>query len=159
MIYQNIALLAGFLLLYSMFAGRFESRLVNGPLMFLLVGLLLGPAVLGVLDLSLNGPGLRTLAELTLAIVLFTDAANANLAVLRVSNWLPLRLLLIGLPLCLLAGWGFALLLFDDIPWLEAAILAAILSPTDAALGKAVISNPVIPSSIREGLNVESGRQ
>lgn len=157
MIYQNLTLIAGFLLLYSIFAGRFESRLVNGPLMFLSVGVLLGPAVLDVLHLSVDGPGLRVLAELTLAIVLFTDAANANLAVLRANNGLPLRLLLIGLPLCLLAGWAFALLLFDGMPWLEAAILATILAPTDAALGKAVVSNPLIPASIRESLNVESG--
>ncbi len=157
MIYQNLTLIAGFLLLYSIFAGRFESRLVNGPLMFLSVGVLLGPAVLDVLHLSVDGPGLRLLAELTLAIVLFTDAAKANMAVLRANNGLPLRLLLIGLPLCLLSGWVFALLLFDDMPWLEAAILATILAPTDAALGKAVVSNPVIPASIRESLNVESG--
>jgi NhaP-type Na+/H+ or K+/H+ antiporter len=157
MIYQNLTLIAGFLLLYSIFAGRFESRLVNGPLMFLSVGVLLGPAVLDILHLSVDGPGLRLLAELTLAIVLFTDAANANLVVLRANNGLPLRLLLIGLPLCLISGWAFALLLFDDMPWLEAAILATMLAPTDAALGKAVVSNPVIPASIRESLNVESG--
>lgn len=157
MIYQNMALMAGFLLLYSIFAGRFELRLVNGPLLFLLVGLVLGPSVTGLFQPAVTGPGLRVLAELTLAIVLFTDAANANLAVLRANNWMPLRLLLIGLPLCLLAGWGFALLLFDGMPWLEAAILATILAPTDAALGKAVVSNPVVPPAIREGLNVESG--
>jgi NhaP-type Na+/H+ or K+/H+ antiporter len=100
---------------------------------------------------------MRLLAELTLAIVLFTDAANANLNILRTYNQIPLRLLVIGLPLCLLAGWGFSLLLFPDIPWLEAAILATILAPTDAALGKAVVTNPGVPAPVREALNVESG--
>jgi sodium/hydrogen antiporter len=156
-IYQNLTLIAAFLLLYSIFAGRFESRLVNGPLMFLLAGLLLGPAVLNALQLSVTGPAMRILAELTLAIVLFTDAANANLAVLRAHNRIPLRLLLVGLPLCLLAGWGFCLLLFPDIPWLEAAILATMVAPTDAALGKAVVTNPGVPAPVREALNVESG--
>jgi hypothetical protein len=47
--YQNLALLAAFLLVYSLFAGRFESRLLNGPLMFMLAGLILGPAFLGLL--------------------------------------------------------------------------------------------------------------
>jgi len=88
---------------------------------------------------------------------LFTDAANVNFKVLRTFNWLPLRLLLIGLPLCLLSGWGFGLLLFDDMPWLEAAILATIVAPTDAALGKAVVTNPAVPAPMREGLNLESG--
>lgn len=157
MIYQNITLLAAFLLFYSIFAGRFEARLINGALMFLLAGLLLGPLVLNVLHLSVDVLGLRLLAELTLAVVLFTDAANANLHVLRVNNRIPLRLLLIGLPLCLLAGWGAGIVLFDDMPWLEVAILATMLAPTDAALGKAVVTNPAVPAPIRESLNVESG--
>lgn len=157
MTYQNLSLLAAFLLLYSIFAGRFESRYINGPLMFVLTGFVLGSAVLDVLRITVNGPTMRLLAELTLAIVLFTDAANANLNILRAYNRIPLRLLLIGLPLCLLAGWGFSLLLFPDMPWLEAAILATMLAPTDAALGKAVVTNPAVPAPIREALNVESG--
>lgn len=157
MIYQNISLIAGFLLLYSLFAGRFESRLISGPLMFLLVGYLLGPGILNLLHMQINGYGMRFLAEMTLAIVLFTDAANANLKVLKTYNWIPLRLLLIGLPLCLLAGWLFGLLIYPNMPWLEVAILATVLAPTDAALGKAVVSNPQVPAPVRESLNVESG--
>lgn len=157
MIYQNISLIAGFLLLYSLFAGRFESRLISGPLMFLMVGYLLGPGVLNLLHMQINGEGLRLLAEITLAIVLFTDAANANLSVLKTYNWIPLRLLLIGLPLCLLAGWLFGIFLFPNMHWLEVAILATILAPTDAALGKAVVSNPDVPAPVRESLSVESG--
>ena len=157
MIYQNITLFAGFLLLYSLFAGRFESRLISGPFMFLLVGCLLGPGFLNILQIQINGSGLRLLAEMTLAIVLFTDAANANLSVLRINNWIPVRLLLVGLPLCLVAGYLFGLWLYPNMPWLELAILATILAPTDAALGKAVVSNSSVPAPVREGLNVESG--
>ena len=157
MIYQNTSLIAGFLLLYSLFAGRFESGLISGPLMFLMVGYLLGPGVLNLLHMQINGEGLRLLAEITLAIVLFTDAANANLSVLKIYNWIPLRLLLIGLPLCLLAGWLFGIFLFPNMHWLEVAILATILAPTDAALGKSVVSNPQVPAPVRESLNVESG--
>ena len=157
MVYQNLLLLSAFVLVYSVFAGRLESRWIHGALMFVLVGVLLGPAVLDVLHLQIRGPGLRVLAELTLAIVLFTDAANVNFKVLRTYNWIPTRLLLIGLPLCLLSGWGFGLLLFADMPWLEAAILATILAPTDAALGKAVVTNSAVPAPMREALNLESG--
>ena len=155
--YQNLAVVAAFLLAYSIFAGRFESRLVNGPLMFMLAGLLLGPAALGVLAPHIGKEGIKLLAEMTLAIVLFSDAANANLKVLRIHDALPLRLLLIGLPLTLLAGWLAGYWLFPQVPALELAILATILAPTDAALGKAVVSNPAVPAPIREGLNVESG--
>jgi NhaP-type Na+/H+ or K+/H+ antiporter len=155
--YQNLALLAAFLLAYSIFAGRLESRLLNGPLMFMLVGLILGPALLGVLQPRIDKEGLKILAELTLAIVLFSDAANADLKVLRAYEGLPLRLLLIGLPLTILSGWLAGIWLFPQVPLLELAILATLLAPTDAALGKAVVSNPKVPAPVREGLNVESG--
>ncbi|KAB0488060.1 Sodium/hydrogen exchanger family protein [Pseudomonas reinekei] len=155
--YQNLALLAAFLLTYSIFAGRFESRLLNGPLMFMLAGLILGPAFLSILQPRIDREGLKILAELTLAIVLFSDAASADLKVLKAHEGLPLRLLLIGLPLTMLSGWLVGIWLFPQIPLIELAILATLLAPTDAALGKAVVSNPKVAASVREGLNVESG--
>lgn len=155
--YQNLALLAAFLLTYSIFAGRFESRLLNGPLMFMLAGLILGPAFLGILQPRIDSQGLRILAELTLAIVLFSDAANADLKVLKAHEGLPLRLLLIGLPLTMLSGWLLGIWLFPQAPLIELALLAILLAPTDAALGKAVVSNPRVAAPVREGLNVESG--
>jgi NhaP-type Na+/H+ or K+/H+ antiporter len=124
---------------------------------FTAFGLALGPLGLGLLSLDVDKEGLRTLAELTLALVLFTDAANANLGVLKRSFHIPQRLLLIGLPLTILLGFGVGVLLFDGLTLFEVAILATMLAPTDAALGKAVVTNAAVPSSIREGLNVESG--
>lgn len=157
LIYQNLAVLAAFLLIYSLIAGRFESRLINGPLLFLLMGWLLGSGGLGLLSLSINSNGIKLLAELTLVIVLFSDAANTNWQVLAANRALPMRLLLIGLPLTLIGGTLFGLWLYPDLPLLEMAILSTILAPTDAALGKAVVSNPAVPAPIREGLNQESG--
>jgi NhaP-type Na+/H+ or K+/H+ antiporter len=66
-------------------------------------------------------------------------------------------LLLIGLPLTIALGFVFGLLVYGDLTWIQLALLATMLAPTDAALGKAVISNEAVPSSVREGLNVESG--
>lgn len=157
LIYQNLAVIAAFLLVYSLIAGRFESRLVNGPLLFLLMGWLLGPGGIELLSLSIDSDGIKLLAELTLVIVLFSDAANTNWQVLLANRALPIRLLLIGLPLTLAAGALFGHWLFSDLPLLEMAILSTILAPTDAALGKAVVSNPAVPAPIREGLNQESG--
>lgn len=157
LIYQNLAVIAAFLLIYSLIAGRFESRLINGPLLFLLMGWLLGPGGIELLSLSIDSDGIKLLAELTLVIVLFSDAANTNWQVLLANRSLPIRLLLIGLPLTLAAGALFGHWLFPDLPLLELAILSTILAPTDAALGKAVVSNPAVPAPIREGLNQESG--
>ncbi|WP_421289358.1 cation:proton antiporter [Aeromonas veronii] len=157
LLYQNLAVIAAFLLLYSLIAGRFESKLVNGPLLFLLTGWLLGPGGLELLSLSIDSAGIKLLAELTLVIVLFNDAANTNWQVLLANRQLPIRLLLIGLPLTLLCGALFGHWIFPDLPLLEMAILSTILAPTDAALGKAVVSNPAVPAPVREGLNQESG--
>ncbi|HDX8403344.1 TPA: cation:proton antiporter [Aeromonas dhakensis] len=157
LIYQNLAVIAAFLLIYSLIAGRFESRLINGPLLFLLMGWLLGPGGIELLSLSIDSDGIKLLAELTLVIVLFSDAANTNWQVLLANRSLPIRLLLIGLPLTLLAGTLFGRWVYPDLPLLELAILSTILAPTDAALGKAVVSNPAVPAPIREGLNQESG--
>lgn len=157
LLYQNLAVTAAFLLIYSLIAGRFESKLVNGPLLFLLTGWLLGPGGLELLSLSIDSAGIKLLAELTLVIVLFNDAANTNWQVLLANRQLPIRLLLIGLPLTLLCGALFGHWIFPDLPLLEMAILSTILAPTDAALGKAVVSNPAVPAPLREGLNQESG--
>ncbi|WP_421335056.1 cation:proton antiporter [Aeromonas veronii] len=157
LLYQNLAVIAAFLLIYSLIAGRFESKLVNGPLLFLLSGWLLGPGGLELLSLSIDSAGIKLLAELTLVIVLFNDAANTSWQVLLANRQLPIRLLLIGLPLTLLCGALFGHWIFPDLPLLEMAILSTILAPTDAALGKAVVSNPAVPAPVREGLNQESG--
>ncbi|MCX0434846.1 cation:proton antiporter [Aeromonas veronii] len=157
LLYQNLAVIAAFLLIYSLIAGRFESKLVNGPLLFLLTGWLLGPGGLELLSLSIDSAGIKLLAELTLVIVLFNDAANTNWQVLLANRQLPIRLLLIGLPLTLLCGALFGHWIFPDLPLLEMAILSTILAPTDAALGKAVVSNPAVSAPVREGLNQESG--
>ncbi len=155
--YQNAAILAAFLLIYSAVAGRVERSWLSGPIVFTAAGLLLGPYGLGVVRLNLGAEGLRTLAELTLAMVLFTDAANADFDVVRRYVGVPERLLLIGLPLTIVLGFLAAMVLFPGIAPLEMALLAAILAPTDAALGKPVLTNPDVPAVTREALNIESG--
>jgi len=124
---------------------------------FTLFGLIIGPVALNLLSFKADGETIRTLAELTLALVLFTDAASADMGVLRRTEALPIRLLLIGLPLTILLGFGVGVLLFKQLSLVEIALLATMLAPTDAALGKAVVTNEAVPDAVRQGLNVESG--
>jgi len=149
--------LALFILVYSAIAGRVERTWVSGPIVFAIFGLLIGPVGLDLLSFKADGETIRTLAELTLALVLFTDAAGADLPVLRRTEALPARLLLIGLPLTILLGFGVGVLLFEKLSLFEVALLATMLAPTDAALGKAVVTNEAVPNAVRQGLNVESG--
>ena len=155
--YQNAAFLAAFLLIYSAIAGRIERSLISGPIVFTGVGFLLGPEGLGVLRMNVSGEGLRLLAELTLAMVLFTDAANADFGVVRRNLGLPERLLGVGLPLTILLGFLLAAVVFPALDILEMALLGAMLAPTDAALGKPVVANQAVPAVMREALNLESG--
>jgi NhaP-type Na+/H+ or K+/H+ antiporter len=155
--YETVAVLAVFGFAYSIVASRIERTPINGPLVFMAFGFVVGPDVLGLIDPRVQGEGLKTIAELTLALVLFTDSSNADLGTLRRSFRIPRRMLLIGLPLTIAFGFGVAKLLFPDLPVLTLAILATMLAPTDAALGQAVVTNPAVPAPIREGLNVESG--
>jgi NhaP-type Na+/H+ or K+/H+ antiporter len=156
-VYLDLAILALFILVYSSVAGRVERTWISGPIVFTLFGLLIGPVGLDLLSFKTDGETLRTLAELTLALVLFTDAAGADMGVLRKTEALPIRLLLIGLPLTILLGFGVGVLLFKQLSLVEIALLATMLAPTDAALGKAVVTNEAVPDSVRQGLNVESG--
>ena len=155
--YQNAAILAMFLLIYSAVAGRVERSWISGPIVFTGIGFILGPDGLGVLGINITGEGLRLLAELTLAMVLFTDAANADFAIVRRNLGLPERLLGVGLPLTILLGFVLAAIVFPSLKILEIALLATMLAPTDAALGKPVVTNQAVPAVIREALNLESG--
>jgi NhaP-type Na+/H+ or K+/H+ antiporter len=157
MVYQDIVILAGFIFIYSLVATRVEKTALSGPVLAVVVGLLVGPVLLGFFNVKINEEGYRVLAELALALVLFTDAANTNLRVLKHNIKVPARLLLIGLPLTILFGVVAGFLIFNGFSWIEVCILATMLAPTDAALGKAVVTNPKVPSRIREALNVESG--
>src|SRR5499427_9756803 len=155
--YENAAMLAVFLLIYSAIAGRIERSLISGPIVFTAVGFILGADGLGILRIHIDGEGLRLLAELTLAMVLFTDAANADFSIVKRNLGVPERLLLIGLPLTIVLGFLVAAVVFPGLAILEMALLAAMLAPTDAALGKPVVTNPAVPAAMREALNLESG--
>jgi NhaP-type Na+/H+ or K+/H+ antiporter len=155
--YELLAVLALFTFVYSLVADRIEQTWISNAMVFCTFGMLAGPGGLNVIPPATNSEMIKNLAELTLALVLFTDAAEANLQVLRRNARLPLRLLVIGLPLTIGLGYLVGRLMFGQLGGLEIALLATMLAPTDAALGKPVISNSRVPVPYREGLNVESG--
>jgi NhaP-type Na+/H+ or K+/H+ antiporter len=153
----SLVVIAVALTAYGAISKRAERTPLTPPIFFVTVGVALGGDGLGWIDLDVDGTTMHALAELTLVLVLFTDASRIDLACLRREESLPARLLGIGLPLTILAGTGAALVLLPGLGPFEALLLAAILAPTDAALGQAVVSNPLVPLRIRQSLNVESG--
>ena len=157
MIYQNILLFASFILIYSLIAKRIDKTPVSGPLLAIIFGLVMGPLLLNLIVIKVEIEGYKVIAELALALVLFTDASNTNIRELIKHASVPTRLLLIGLPLTILLGMVGGGIVFRGFSWIELGILATLLAPTDAALGKPVVTNPSVPSKLRESLNVESG--
>lgn len=155
--YEDLATLAIFAFVFSIIAGRVERSAVTGPILFIMFGLIAGPVGLGFVDLDVEAVELRVIADLTLALVLFIDASNADLSELRTHATIPRRMLMIGLPLCIALGVGVGVVVFPDISLYELCILATMLAATDAALGKGVVSNKAVPTRVRESLNVESG--
>ncbi len=152
-----LAAVAAFLVAYGLVSKRLSTTIFTGPLLFVSFGLLMGPRVLDLIQLEGDPGTVDILLEATLVLVLFSDAMAINAKSWRKEAYIPERLLGIGLPLTIALGFVAAMLCFGDFSIWEAALVAAILAPTDAALGQAVISNPRVPRSIRHGLNVESG--
>ena len=140
--------------LFSKLLGRYN---ISGPMVFTGVGMILSPLVLGGKPININAESVQIVAEITLIIVLFSDAAALNLTQLK-ANWqLPTRLLFVALPITIILATMTGLWFFPNESTLYILLLALILAPTDAALGKIVVSDTRIPSTVRNTINVESG--
>jgi len=146
------------LIVFSLISKRLQRTIITAPIVFVAFGFLLGPYVFHIGDFNVNHAFIHSLAEITLILVLFTDAARIDLRQLHRKHNLAVRLLMIGLPLTIILGTFIGKMIFaQHFSLIEYALLAAILAPTDAALGQAVISNPQVPIRIRQALNIESG--
>ena len=154
---HGFALIAAGVILYGLVSKKLDGTIITAPMVFAAFGLLIGEAVFGLADLDFGHGFIHGLAEVTLILVLFSDAARIDLRQLRRDHNLPVRMLLIGMPLTIVLGTLVALALPLGLGFWEAALLAAILAPTDAALGQSVVSSPLVPTRIRQALNVESG--
>jgi sodium/hydrogen antiporter len=153
----ELAIVAASVLAVAGVSQRLTGTPVTPAMVFVVIGVLVGPLVIDQVAPAATGEGVKTLAEATLAVVLFADASRIKPRVLRREYAVPLRLLGVGLPLTIGMGALLAAVIFDQLNVTEAIVLAILLAPTDAALGEAVVTEPRLPSRIRQGLNVESG--
>ncbi|MEM8962466.1 MAG: cation:proton antiporter [Acidobacteriota bacterium] len=152
----GFVLVALAVLIFGVVSRKAQRGILTPPMVFTGFGLLIGAHGLHLVDLHVDHELIHLLAEITLVLVLFTDASRIDLKLLRRDHDLPVRLLTIGLPLIAIAGTVTGMLVLGLTVW-NAALLAALLTPTDAALGQAVVSDRRVPVRIRQTLNVESG--
>ena len=152
-----VLLVAFAILSFGAISKRVERTPLTPPIFFVAMGCLVSDHGLNLLPIEVTSAQVHSIAELTLILVLFTDSSRIDLRCLRREGALPLRLLAIGMPLTIALGTLIGLAILPGVSFVEAALLAAILAPTDAALGQAVVSSPLVPARIRQTLNVESG--
>ncbi|MEM5553018.1 cation:proton antiporter [Pseudoalteromonas neustonica] len=145
-------------LIYSLSIRQLERAEITGPMFFVIIGAMLAILIPGKTVFLLSDlERLLPLIELTLSIFLFTDAAKTKLSVLKHSFQYPSLLLFVALPLTLIIGIVIASLMFTQLTLIQAALVAVILTPTDAALSKGLLNSSAVPEKVREGINTESG--
>ena len=140
---------------WGLLSNRLERADLTAPIVFIAVGV-----ALAGFDLVNGTSGLEAitpLVEVTLVWVLFSDAARLPVQQLLRDRGRYLRLLAVGLPLTIVSGWLLALWFFPGLGIWLALFVGAALAPTDAALGVPVVTNPLVPSRIRQLITVESG--
>ncbi len=156
--HQLLIFFALLIFAFGLFSRIAEKNYVTGPMVFMAVGILASSLVFDMFDLHFEMDAVKLVAELTLTLILFIDATMIHRGFLHgPSARISARLLLIGLPLTMLLGTGLGLLMFDTAGIMAIVLMAFILSPTDAALGQAVVKSDEVPLDIRQSISVESG--
>jgi NhaP-type Na+/H+ or K+/H+ antiporter len=133
-----------------------HRTVLSTAVLFLVVGFLVGDGVLGLVTISPTDPVAFYVAEIALFSVLFTDGMRVGLRDLTDAWHLPGRALLLGLPLTV-AFTAVLAVAVAGLPWADALLLGAVLSPTDPLFAAAIVGREDIPWRLRHLLNVESG--
>lgn len=145
------------ILFFGLFSKVAEKTMITAPMVFVTAGIILSFFLSDEVKGNVEAPWVKLVAELTLILVLFVDSSTLDLQALMKERHLPIRLLLIGLPLTMVIGILLAIGLFQGEDLWLLALMALVLSPTDAALGIAVVTSERVPLKIRQAINVESG--
>jgi len=154
---HHIAIILIGIIAFALQSRFIEHSILTLPMVFTAFGWMIGQGGAELVPMHEANEFVHSIAEITLIILLFADASRINLRELARNYALPGRLLLIGMPLTILLGTVLALWVSPGAPWPLALLVAAILTPTDAALGQAVVTSPTVPHRLRQALNVESG--
>jgi NhaP-type Na+/H+ or K+/H+ antiporter len=152
----TIALVGIVIVVASLLSGALERTGLPLVGVFLGLGFVLGPTGLGLIDIGLESPVLKTLAMLGLALVLFSDAVTLDVREIRDQRRLTARMLGPGtlIPAVLIAVVAWWLL---DVSPAAAAIVGAALASTDPVILRSLVRSRALPSRVRTALRVESG--
>ncbi|MCS7003166.1 MAG: cation:proton antiporter, partial [Dehalococcoidia bacterium] len=152
----SLALIGVVIIIAALLSGLIERSGIPQVALFLALGAALGPFGLNLVSVTIDSPALRTVATLSLALVLFIDAVTLNLPEVRQHAGLATRMIVLGAVLSAatvaFAAWA---LLGVSIP--AAIMLGAALSSIDPVLLRGLLKWDALPPSARLGLRLESG--
>jgi len=140
----------------ALISGIARRTFLSLTALFVLAGFALGTGGLGVLEFDPTGGFVSALAIVALVVILFRDGLEVEAEMLRREWHLPLRALLLAMPITA-AIVAVAVAALTDLSWTQAFLVGALLSPTDPVLSSSVVTNPRVPRLIRHSLNLESG--
>jgi NhaP-type Na+/H+ or K+/H+ antiporter len=140
----------------ALVSGIARRSMLSLTAVFVLVGVVLGRGGFDVLRFEPTSGFVSALAVVALVVILFRDGLEVEGELLRTEWHLPLRKLVLAMPITA-AIVAVAAAALTDLSWTEAFLLGALLSPTDPVLSSSVVTNPRVPRVIRHSLNLESG--
>ena len=144
-------------LCYAAVSGLIRRWYLAPALIFVVVGIVLGPSCLGWIDVGSDTKGFTILSELALTVILFNQASTLNLRTAFRRGHLPLRLMAIGIPVSFALNTAIAVAVLPALPFWEAVCLAVIVAPTEVALLDALLEDRRVPERVRHALSIESG--
>ena len=152
----TLALIGLVIIIAALLSGLIDRSDLPQVAVFLALGAILGPAGLGLLNVTLESPIVAVVATLSLVLVLFTDAVSFSLAEIRRHGRLAVLVLgpgtLLTAALVALVGWSLL-----GLAPAAAAILGAALASTDPIMLRGLIRRPGLPEPVRLALRLESG--
>jgi NhaP-type Na+/H+ or K+/H+ antiporter len=152
---EALLVFGGLLAVVAALSGLMRGTVLSASVLSVALGVLL--AAVGVVDVDAKDEAIIELVELALVLTLFSDGMFVERELLR-RHWSPVaRALVIAMPITMLLLALAAKVLFSELAWAEAFLLAAVLSPTDPVVTSAVVTSKLVPESVRHTLNLESG--
>jgi NhaP-type Na+/H+ or K+/H+ antiporter len=151
-----LLVLGGMLVIGALLSGVAGRTFLSLTAVFALVGFVLGRGATNVLHFDARSGFVADLAVLALVVILFRDGLEVDGEMLQREWHLPLRKLVVAMPITA-AVVALGARLLTSLSWTECFLLGALLSPTDPVLSSSVVTNPRVPRVIRHSLNLESG--
>jgi NhaP-type Na+/H+ or K+/H+ antiporter len=140
----------------ALVSGLVRRSFLSLTALFVVSGFVLGEGGVDVLGFDPESGLVHALAIVALVVILFRDGLEVEAEMLQTAWRLPLRKLVLAMPITA-AIVAVAAHVLTDLGWGECFLLGALLSPTDPVLSSSVVTNPRVPRLVRHSLNLESG--